>query len=439
MTSFLDEAGKTFYPRLLLYATLAGYKSTSEPRQPSSDDSSEIRRKFLDSFAYLCDYKKGGATVTAAALQKLPCGNILWLAANEGIDIVTKNYAKHLLRLIQNVQEGTKNATIDVVIRSVVDGCAPRLSFYGDKAKRSATICRMKLRRELPNSTAIEIRKKLKKLSEPPAGFDMTSMVNLCYDMRGSEVDYIKSKSLREDDDFGTLAHYIGRLGATRASVISAVRGMIHIQALRQIRDIRVLDEGPGVQNVNLDPTDMVPYEIVWSISHDSNSRIQDVHEVLHNFVELDSPLHDDTGNSLRGRRFQSWSRKPIETRVHAELQLADRFSRDNLEFVGRDKYVGCSKPACYFCYNWLSTHQKRFVPPATHHKIIPHCRAPDDNLNDNGRAILRDMYEKMSRRVGQDIVLHLLQNGGESEDQTGRQRYRYLSTEGSSLAPSRI
>jgi OTT_1508-like deaminase len=36
--------------------------------------------------------------------------------------------------------------------------------------------------------------------------------------------------------------------------------------------------------------------------------------------------------------------------RVHAELILLEHFYANNYQYVDGDKYIGCSKPACYCC-----------------------------------------------------------------------------------------
>jgi hypothetical protein len=56
----------------------------SESRCTSNADCEidELRRSFIDSIAYICDYEKGRDTVTAAALQREPVGVTVWLAAN---------------------------------------------------------------------------------------------------------------------------------------------------------------------------------------------------------------------------------------------------------------------------------------------------------------------------------------------------------------------
>jgi hypothetical protein len=174
----------------------------------------------------------------------------------------------------------------------------------------------------------------------------------------------------------------------------------------------------------------MSPYEIVWAICEHSTSQspIQ-IPSALHAIVNLDSPLDG-------GIRARLVSRKSITTRVHAELQIADKFSRDQyMEFVGDDKYVGCSKLACYFCYNWLSSHKHKYTLPATHHKIIPGCRGPDSSINEAGAGVLKEMYMKLCGRLDQDILDFLL-SSAHGDAHLGRQ---YMSTEGSSRAPSRI
>lgn len=257
----------------------------------------------------------------------------------------------------------------------------------------------------------------------------LVDLIDLCYTMRGVGVDEIRKRSKDTEDDFSKLAHYIGRLGATRSSADTVVRAMITVPALRQISRIRTV-KALASQDVMIDEKYMSPYEIVWAICEDSTSQnpVQ-IQSALHAVVDLDLPPNSEIRSSLA-------SRKTIVTRVHAELQIADKFSRDRyMEFVENDKYIGCSKPACYFCYNWLSNHKHRYVLPATHHKIIPGCRGPDSDINEAGATILMEMYTKMCGGLDQDILDFLL-NSQHGSVRLGRQ---YMSTEGSSRAPSQI
>lgn len=249
--------------------------------------------------------------------------------------------------------------------------------------------------------------------------------------MRGAEIEEIKRRSKDREDGFRRLAHYIGRLGATRSSANTVVRAMIIVPGLRQISDIRTV-EAPESRDVTIDREDMSPYEIVRAICTEFTSQnpVQ-IQSALRAIVNLDFPIND-----IARARAHLASRRTIITRVHAELQLADRFSRAKyMEFVGDDKYVGCSKPACYFCYNWLSNHKHNYILPATHNKIISGCRGPDNGINEAGAVILKEMYAKICGNLDQHILDFLLT----IENRDANLSRQYMSTEGSSRAPSRI
>ncbi|KAH7142182.1 hypothetical protein EDB81DRAFT_869912 [Dactylonectria macrodidyma] len=433
MEQIFQDAKKTLYPRLALYEAIAKYKGEHERRRPASDRISEIRRDFLDSSAYLCDIEKGGATVTAAGLQKLPYSNILCLAANEGIRSAVKSYANDLRDILVNMNSETEVKAREEVFQRAIYMCSPRLAFYKEELRTYATRCRMELRKELPDDSVSSLRNKLKKLSEPRVSFNLARIVDLCYDMRGREVDAIKKRSINSKDNFGSLAHYIGRLGATRSPVNTVVRAMSQVPSLRKISDIRVMDV-PEVRRVTLSAEDMVPYEIVWKISKDSVSQnTLAIQSALHNLIYLDPPSGVGSDNPVR---IVLSARRTIQTRVHAELQIGDFFSHQSLDFVDGDKYIGCSKPACYFCYIWLISHNYRYVQPATHSKILPGCRGPDKHIDESSVAILKDMYKKIILRVGQDILDFLL---NERNDEAAGRRHHYMSTEGTSRATSII
>ncbi|KAI0160655.1 hypothetical protein GGR57DRAFT_499333 [Xylariaceae sp. FL1272] len=427
------DVTKSFYPRLVLFEALAGFKDEHERRPTTGDAMRDACRQFLDHFAYLCDVRKGGATVTAAALQRLRKGNVLWLAANEGISWEVKVYANSILQMLQSMNAHTESEIREQIFHHAVKMCMPRLEFYKTQLKLYATRCRMELRKLLPEERVISLRRALKILSEPPRNLDMSNLIERCYGMRGDQIDTIRKMSTHSQgqDDFGRLAHFIGRLGATRFAVDSIVRTTSQAPDLRRISVAHAL-EAPSLGAIRLNLTDMSPYEIVRQVCDDSSARNERTTQLaLHAIVDLDLPSYRNLDDSIRARLA---NRSPFETRVHAELQIADHFSRRGYEFVGSDKYIGCSKPACYFCYNWLGYHKHNYVQPATHQKIIPMCRGPDIDINESGANILKEMYSKMTQGVSQDIIDFLLEGTGNKP--TGR-RYQFQSTEGTT--PSTI
>ncbi len=263
----------------------------------------------------------------------------------------------------------------------------------------------------------------LRKLSESK---DMRGLVEMCYSLRRDKIGALKMRSKHPKDDFGKTAHLIGRIGSTRSKVDALVQCTLQLPALRHITGIRTV-RAPEVREVPLKLFNSSPYEIIRNVVMGSATQNpSETQQALVNFVPLDL-------NTAPAFRDVLKAGKSIVTRVHAELQLADEFSRNNRHFLSSDTYIGCSKPACYFCYNWLSNHQRGYVLPATHQKIILGCRAPDLGLNQNGADIMEKMYKKTCKKLDQDIMGFLLRVSEKDLTYKGR----YMSTEGSSYVPS--
>jgi hypothetical protein len=134
------------YPCLVLFGALTAFKDKRKSRQASGDPVCESRRDFLDSFAYLCDTRKGGGTVTAAALQELQNSNFLWLAANDGISDDLLDYAKTMINRLRSINAENQSAVKDDLFKLAMDKCTDRIQFYKDRVQILARNCRMKLR-----------------------------------------------------------------------------------------------------------------------------------------------------------------------------------------------------------------------------------------------------------------------------------------------------
>jgi hypothetical protein len=110
-------------------------------------------------------------------------------------------------------------------------------------------------------------------------------MVDYCYALGGAPE--LKALKERSDGDFQDLAHFFGRLGATRAAVNTVVTAMKDCPSLRQIRGIRTI-EPPGPKLVTLRPEDMSPYEIVRAIGKvEVSQNMLDIRSALHELVEV--------------------------------------------------------------------------------------------------------------------------------------------------------
>jgi hypothetical protein len=101
---------------------------------------------------------------------------------------------------------------------------------------------------------------------------------------------------------------------------------------------------------------------------------------------------------------YKSPTFKPI---VHAEIQILEYFYRNELHFMDGDRYISCSKPACYCCHLYIRYHPLGVVEPGTHKKIYPNWGPPLLPLGDNdpGFRDQRDVLNHMVRSIRIDAL----------------------------------
>ena len=77
-----------FYEPLVLLYTLGSTRGEHTAAALPPDENicelplKELRRRFLNELAYVCDYNKGGDTVTAIGLESTPQRYVFWVGAN---------------------------------------------------------------------------------------------------------------------------------------------------------------------------------------------------------------------------------------------------------------------------------------------------------------------------------------------------------------------
>jgi hypothetical protein len=131
---------KRFYEPLVLQYILDPTRGSHIRLEPlGSQDESEVddcklRRSFVDDLAYICDFEKGGGTVTAIALETRPEGVVFWVAANE--DVKTK-VVQSLEGILKNlacrdglVGEKSTERVIESTFTSAVELGMPRVKAY---------------------------------------------------------------------------------------------------------------------------------------------------------------------------------------------------------------------------------------------------------------------------------------------------------------------
>ena len=117
------------------------------------------------------------------------------------------------------------------------------------------------------------------------------------------------------------------------------------------------------------------------------------------------------------------------KTRVHAELLLIDHFDKHRYTFLdNNDKYVGCSKPACYLCHAYIKCHPGCYTVPPSHQKLYVGWRVPDISPQDPASA---ERYEIQERILLKLIDLVREDIGTDIKCRTSRLPYHADSTVG--------
>lgn len=57
-------------------------------------------------------------------------------------------------------------------------------------------------------------------------------------------------------------------------------------------------------------------------------------------------------------------------SQVHAEIMVLEYFYANRLEFLGDDRYIGCSKPSCYCCQWYMFFHEMKIQPRPSHYNV---------------------------------------------------------------------
>ena len=137
---------RQFYESQLLLYVLEKVRGEHKKRQnyhgELDQDETELRRSFIDKLAYICDFKKGGSTVTALALQKTYQGVIFWLAANETVKPKVIDFLRLVLQLLKKVEVGaSRKATETQLLALIVPFNKDRLDYYWSALSKYLPLC----------------------------------------------------------------------------------------------------------------------------------------------------------------------------------------------------------------------------------------------------------------------------------------------------------
>jgi hypothetical protein len=238
---------------------------------------------------------------------------------------------------------------------------------------------------------------------------DYENFMAKCYEADRDPDLQVMLRTCTSDNIFAHMrfAHCIYRFGTHIQATKTIVKAARKLEALRQIDEIRYQTPSfPILKHVRLDRSDLDPNKIVRAAS--SRSAVEQERNIQA-FRRQDVFKKFKKRMAAHGNLKSVGDQFELVVRVHAELQLLHLFGSNNWRFYNNDRYIGCSKGACYFCYQYFSSHyfdeggeQVRPVVPATHNTVIPGVCVP------NPTRFTETMKMKLNSTIKQHIITAL-------------------------------
>jgi hypothetical protein len=86
---------------------------------------------------------------------------------------------------------------------------------------------------------------------------------------------------------------------------------------------------------------------------------------------------HMDECGTIMPRISDQYSNDDWQPIVHAQLILLEAMHNRQYTFYNNDKFVACSKAACFCCYHYICNHPGGFARPACHKKVYLNWKPP--------------------------------------------------------------
>ncbi|KAH8622021.1 hypothetical protein IG631_23416 [Alternaria alternata] len=325
----------------------------------------DLRRIFLSELAYMCDYDKGGETVTAIGLQSTPQKHIFWIASNAGPK--TKMIEFLRLLLTQVVDASTSLDTADHAARLALQCIAfatPRIRKYRSHLEsllRKSVSYLARTKQVVGEFSPVFVHSSLiLKIATEPGLLKWlqewehtNSLLDLCRSAHASrksnfmrvlgrlsaEPAYGSSRDAIHTV-FGMIRHYIGRLGyhfQAADTLVSCAPSLLYL-----FHDYEVCSVPAPAKSAMPPPDQLTRLDKVLKRMLPANCPELELYQQ----ALTDMEAH----HQLFSRFMDNYARPGRTSCVHAEIQVLEHFYAQDIHFAYDDPYVACSKPACYCC-----------------------------------------------------------------------------------------
>ncbi|KAI3341250.1 hypothetical protein F4824DRAFT_486500 [Ustulina deusta] len=394
---------RRFYEPLVMLKILGSTRGehSAKPEQPSPV------HRFLDNLAYLSDHVKGGSTTSAIGLENAPKRFNFWIASNEPKQSdKSAPFLASILRDVRTIADsptGGRASLQEKLVRRCIE-------FAKHRVKKEAKMLMSNIKRCIQYFTSPEEIE----LSQWLKSFQETEPLELCY-LAYRERDSPMMKRLsRHLQPHGDLAVIDGQCVAVKDVIHRLGRLAHHIRAPYQIiEDVsnhaglrNVLDEfqvhsirpQPTIDRPHADP-DIHIYSIInRMLPSNGFERYREAADIMNQRFEIVT-------------RFKKiYDKKNFSPLMHAEIQVLEHFWGKRA-FFDDDRYIGCSKPACYCCHLYMQHHPARCIVPQTSRNVYLNwgLKALPQGSKDAEYNHQRDMVNEMVKSIRKDALDQIL------------------------------
>ncbi|EXF73214.1 hypothetical protein CFIO01_05574 [Colletotrichum fioriniae PJ7] len=330
----------------------------------------DVRRRFLKNLAFLCDYKKGGSTATAIAVENCYDCYVFWVASNEGAGDKVVDFLKDVLNSLrmfcEPINELDRATAEEVLLVRCTAFASDRLRQEARILRNSARKCRLSLENsdEEIDARLVEWLRQFE--SKPPD----TTLCRTAYRSRNDEeMRHIEQLGRGTEDGprpedlikaFRTVRHMIGRLAARIRSINQLLDDSSRVEALLKAYQVAAVQRPISALVPEADAHTTLP-RILNRILPETDVQHESCLVVLQRLdtqIKIEGQLQD---------KFRSGGLQPC---VHAEVQILHHFYDGGRRYVSNDRYIACSKPACVGCESYARHHPARITLLDAHQKV---------------------------------------------------------------------
>lgn len=198
-------------------------------------------------------------------------------------------------------------------------------------------------------------------------------------------------------NNFTQLRHYIGRISSYMRASKTFVAAADRFPDLFASVEVECLSSPIPAQKPQMDVRRTLD-RIAVHLLPTNDKRLPEIQAALESM---------DQKFKILKRLNDTYEEAGFRPRVHAELILLEDFYVHKYLFVEGDRYIGCSKPACYCCYLYICAHPGGFAKPPSHSKNYLNWSPPEIDPVGSVDPVIhrRDMLNNMREKMCQDVV----------------------------------